>query len=88
MFIRREEYNSLQERIAKLKAELAEERRQCVKMWTEKSENFLKDYQWAVLLPKDSYVVKVWNQDRFEEGIREVECNASVKCFPELNIRK
>ena len=32
----------------------------------------LKDYEYAVMLPKDKHTLKVWNNGRFEEGIRAV----------------
>ena len=88
MFIKKEEYDRLQERIAELEAEVSEERRQCSRVWTKFSTDYLKDYRYAILMPLDGHIPRIWNDGRFEEHVREVEFSSSYEYFPELRIRK
>lgn len=88
MFIRKKEYERLQERVAELEAAVREERRQCSEVWTKLSSDYLKDYRYAILMPFDNHVPKLWNEGRFEEHVREINFNSSYEYFPELKIRK
>lgn len=88
MVIRKSEYESLQEQIAELKAELRDVKKQYIKIWTEHTNEFLKDYEYALLLPKDSYVLQIWNDGRFEKGVREVNLHQEIGSIPELHIEK
>lgn len=72
MFIKREDYEALQEQIAELKAELKDVKGQYLDIWTQHCRNFLDDYEYALLLPKNDYKLKVWNQGRFEKGVKAV----------------
>lgn len=52
------------------------------------SAHFLDDFEYAVLSPKDSYVLKVWNQGRFEEKVVSVEMGQKAGCIPYFKIEK
>lgn len=67
------EIEALETRKAQLEMELhdSENLRAYEKMYME--EVVLNKYQYAVLLPKDDYHLRVWNNGRFEQGVRSVE---------------
>ena len=88
MFIKRNEYEELKAEIAALQAELRAETKRCVELWTQKTEDYLSNYSYAVLLPKDSYVLKVWNNGRFEENVRAIEVSQDARTFPYFKIEK
>jgi len=49
----------------------------------------LKDYDCAVLWPKDKHTLKVWNNGRFETGVRAVVLGQeSYDCVPSFTIQK
>lgn len=83
MFISRKEYKRLCEENKKLKERYDELRFRVIS-----STHFLDDFDYAVLLSKDSYVLKVWNQGRFEEKVRYVEVGQEVDSMPYLKIEK
>ena len=51
------------------------------------STQYLDDFEYAVLLPKNSHTLKVWNQDRFEENVVSVEIGQR-DCVPYFRIEK
>ena len=88
MFIRKKEYEGLQEEVARLRAERDDYRRRWLNKETEIATDYLKDYQYAILMPLDGYVPKIWNQGRFEENIKEIEFSSGYRYYPELKIKK
>ena len=49
----------------------------------------LKDYECAVLWPKDKHTLKVWNNGRFETGVRAVVLGQEGPgTVPSLTIQK
>ena len=52
------------------------------------STHYLDDFEYAVLLPKDSHTLKVWNQGRFEENVVAVEISQEVDSIPYFKIEK
>ena len=83
MIIDRREYKKLVEENKKLRERYDELRFRVVS-----STHFLDDFEYAVLLPKDSHTLKVWNQGRFEEGVVAVEVGQERDCMPYLKIEK
>ena len=83
MFISRKEYKKLVEENKKLRERYDELRFRVVS-----STHFLDDFEYAVLLPKNSYTLKVWNQGRFEEKLVSVEVGQERDCMPYLKIEK
>ena len=83
MIISRKEYKKLVEENKKLK-----ERYEELKFRVVSSTHFLDDFDYAVLLPKNSHTLKVWNQGRFEEKVAAVEVGQEINCMPYLNIEK
>ena len=80
MFIRKREYERLQEQIAEWQGRYDEARKEARKAWNMYYELYedramftLKDYDVALLWPKDGHTLKVWNKGRFEERVRSVE---------------
>ena len=53
----------------------------------DKEIEFYKDYRYAILV-KDYNDIKVWNDGRFEKGIRGISLECSVPNLPEIEIRK
>ena len=83
MFISKKKYKRLVEENKKLKERYDELRFRVVS-----STHFLDDFEYAVLLPKDGYDLKVWNQDRFEEKVASVEVGQEVGCIPYFKVEK
>lgn len=83
MFLSRKEYKRLCEENKKLKERYDELRFRVVS-----SAHFLDDFDYAVLLPKDSHTLKVWNQGRFEEKMVSVEVRQELGCIPYFKIEK
>lgn len=83
MFINKKEYERLVEENKKLKERYEELRFRVVS-----STHFLDDFEYAVLLPKNDYTLKVWNQGRFEESVVSVEVGQEVGCMPRFRIEK
>ena len=52
------------------------------------STHYLDDFEYAVLLPKNSHTLKVWNQGRFEENVVAVEVSQEVGSIPHFKIEK
>ena len=52
------------------------------------STHYLDDFEYAVLLPKDSHTLKVWNQGRFEENVVTVEVSQEAGSIPYFKIEK
>lgn len=49
----------------------------------------LRDYSVAVLWPKDGHNLKVWNKDRFEEGVKAVVLGQEgVEYIPQFTMQK
>ena len=83
MIINKKEYKKLAEENKKLR-----ERYEELRFRVFSSTNYLDDFEYAVLLPKDSYTLKVWNQDRFEEKVVSVEVGQKVGSIPYFKIEK
>ena len=52
------------------------------------STHYLDDFDYAVLLPKNSNTLKVWNDGRFEEKVFSVEIGQERDCMPYFRIEK
>ena len=83
MFISMKKYKRLCEENKKLKERYDELRFRVVS-----STHFLDDFEYAVLLPKNSYTLKVWNQGRFEEKVVSVEVGQEPDSIPYFKIEK
>ena len=83
MIISKKEYKKLVEENKKLK-----ERYEELKFRVASSTHFLDDFDYAVLLPKNSYTLRVWNQGRFEERVVSVEVGQDMGYMPYLKIEK
>ena len=83
MIIDGREYKRLVEENKKLK-----ERYEELKFRVVSSTHYLDDFEYAVLLPKGSYTLKVWNDGRFEEKVVSVEVNQERDCMPYFKIEK
>ena len=83
MIIDGREYKRLVEENKKLRAKYEE-----LRFRVAPSAHFLDDFEYAVLLPKDSYVLKVWNDGRFEEKVVSVEVSQEADCMPYFKIEK
>lgn len=53
-----------------------------------KEEAILSNYEYAILLDEYSCSPKIWNNGRFEMGVREVDFHAEYGYVPELTIKK
>ena len=60
--------------------------REYEKMYMEKA--VLNKYQYAVLLPENSYNLVVWNQGKYENNITYVEVNQEKGLTPLFRIEK
>ena len=83
MIIRRKEYRRLIEENKKLR-----ERYEELKFRVISSTHYLDDFDYAVLLPKNSNKLKVWNDGRFEEKVVSVEVSQEASCMPHFKIEK
>lgn len=83
MIIDRREY----ERLVRENKELRE-KYEGLRFRVAPSAYFLDDFEYAVLLPKNSHTLKVWNQGRFEEKVRYLEVGQEVDCIPYFKIEK
>lgn len=83
MIIDGRKYKKLVEENKKLKERYDELRFRVVS-----STHFLDDFEYAVLLSKDSHTLRVWNQGRFEEKVVSVEVKQERGCIPYLKIEK
>ena len=83
MIINGRKYKKLIEENKKLK-----ERYEELRFRVFSSTNYLDDFEYAVLLPKDSHTLKVWNDGRFEEKVVSVEVGQEVGCMPHFKIEK
>ena len=83
MIIDRREYKKLVEENKKLK-----ERYEELKFRVVSSTHYLDDFDYAVLLPKNSHTLKVWNQGRFEEKVASVEVGQERDSIPYFKIEK
>ena len=83
MIINRREYKKLVEENKKLR-----ERYEELRFRVFSSTNYLDDFEYAVLLPKNSHTLKVWNDGRFEEKVVSVEVSQEVGCMPYFKIEK
>lgn len=96
MFISRREYERLNERIAELEASKQELKGAVREAWEryyalyeDRAMFTLKDYDCAVLWPKDKHTLKVWNDGRFETGVRAVVLGQEGPgTVPSLTIQK
>lgn len=50
--------------------------------------NLLYEFDYAVLLPKNSNTLRVWNDGRFEEKVVAVEVKQERDCIPYFKIEK
>ena len=83
MIIDRREYERLIEENEELK-----ERYEELKFRVVSSTHYLDDFDYAVLLPKNSYTLKVWNDGRFEEKVVSVEVSQEVGSIPHFRLEK
>ena len=83
MIIDGREYKRLVEENKKLR-----ERYEELKFRVFSSTHYLDDFEYAVLLPKNSHTLKVWNDGRFEEKVVSVEVSQKVGSIPYFKIEK
>ena len=83
MIIDGREYRKLVEENKKLR-----ERYEELKFRVFSSTHYLDDFEYAVLLPKGSHTLKVWNQGRFEENVVAVEVGQEVDSIPYFKLEK
>ena len=83
MIIDGREYRKLVEENKKLR-----ERYEELKFRVVSSTHYLNDFEYAVLLPKNSHTLKVWNDGRFEEKVVSVEVSQEVDSIPYFKIEK
>ena len=83
MIIDGREYKRLVEENKKLR-----ERYEELKFRVFSSTHYLDDFDYAVLLPKNSNKLKVWNDGRFEEKVVSVEVSQKVGSIPYFKIEK
>ena len=83
MIIDGREYKRLVEENKRLR-----ERYEELKFRVVSSAHYLDDFEYAVLLPKNSYTLKVWNDGRFEEKVVSVEIGQEVDSIPYFKIEK
>ena len=83
MIIDGREYRKLVEENKKLK-----ERYEELKFRVFSSTHYLDDFEYAVLLPKDSHTLKVWNDGRFEEKVVSVEVSQERDYMPYFKLEK
>ena len=83
MIIDGREYKRLVEENKKLR-----ERYEELKFRVFSSTHYLDDFEYAVLLPKNSHTLKVWNDGRFEEKVVSVEVSQERGCMPHFRIEK
>ena len=83
MIIDGREYKKLVEENKKLR-----ERYEELRFRVFSSTNYLDDFEYAVLLPKNSHTLKVWNDGRFEEKVVSVEISQEVGSIPYFRIEK
>lgn len=83
MIIDRKKYKKLLEENKKLR-----ERYEELKFRVFSSTHYLDDFDYAVLLPKNSNTLKVWNDGRFEEKVVSVELSQERDCIPYFCIKK
>ena len=86
MFIEKREYERLREENEELRERYDELRRVYDRLTY--TNNLLYEFEYAVLLPKDSHTLKVWNDGRFEENVVSVKVGQEVGCIPYLKIEK
>ena len=83
MIIDGREYRKLVEENKKLR-----ERYEELKFRVVSSTHYLNNFEYAVLLPKNSHTLKVWNDGRFEEKVVSVEVSQEVDSIPYFKIEK
>ena len=83
MIIDGREYKKLVEENKKLR-----ERYEELRFRVAPSAHFLDDFDYAVLLPKDSHTLKIWNDGRFEEKVVSVEVSQEAGSIPYVRIEK
>lgn len=83
MIIDGRKYKKLVEENKKLR-----ERYEELKFRVVSSTHFLDDFEYAVLLPKDSHTLRVWNDGRFEEKLVSVEVSQDIDSIPYFKIEK
>ena len=83
MIIDGREYKRLVEENKKLR-----ERYEELRFRVFSSTHYLDDFDYAVLLPKNSYTLKVWNDGRFEEKVVSVEVSQEAGSIPYFCIEK
>ena len=83
MIISKKNYKRLIEENKKLRERFEE-----LKFRVVSSTHYLDDFEYAVLLPKNSYTLKVWNQGRFEENVVAVEVSQEADSIPYFRIEK
>lgn len=95
MFISKREYERMEEQIAELRAKFEEMRAEARTAWEryyalydDRAMFTLKDYECAVLWPKDKHTLKVWNNGRFETGVRAVVLGQEIGEVPSFTMQK
>ena len=75
------ERDELYKKNAKLEREIEDlKRRQVTEV--------LKDYDYAILVSRESYYPRIWNDGRFEEKVRTVTFLSVPGSIPELTLKK
>ena len=83
MIIDGREYKKLVEENKKLREKYEE-----LKFRVFSSTHYLDDFEYAVLLPKNSHTLKIWNDGRFEEKLVSVEVSQEAGLIPYFRIEK
>ena len=80
-----EENKRLREKNEELEKKYEELRRVYDRVYTN---NLLDDFEYAVLFPKDSHTLRVWNDGRFEKNVFSVEVGQEAGRMPYFKIEK
>ena len=88
MFITRREYESMSDEIARLREKYEDLRFKLRISAQEKESHHLEKYEYAVLLPKGEHCLQVWNNGRFEQGVKNVELSQNVYEVPYFKMVK
>lgn len=95
MFITRREYERLCDEISEWRAKYEEARFSSRRAWetaanlqADREKFFLDEYEYAVMLPKDKSYLRVWNNGRFEDGVKQIELSQEAGYVPYLKMIK
>ena len=84
----KEQIAALEAEVEKLKKELQDEKSfwECEK--NSKEEDVLSKYKYAILVGDFYYPPILWNDGRFEQGVREIDFHSEHGWIPELHTKK